>query len=88
MTNVRHLKLRRKQMTKVYLVTEVTLCDDPYYAAPPATVAVYASIESAQANVDAHVAECKRMCEQDELDEERIWECFPQRWVLEVEVQP
>ena len=73
---------------KVYLVQEDHLCDDPYYQANAATDAVYASRESAQANVDAHIAECKRMCEQDELDEERIWECFPQRWVLEVEVQP
>jgi hypothetical protein len=75
-------------MMKVYCVDEMHLCDDPYYQASAATVAVYASRESAQANVDAYVAECKRECAQDELDEERIWECFAERFVVEVEVQP
>lgn len=75
-------------MMKVYCVDEAHLCDDPYYQASSATVAVYASRESAQANVDAYVAECQRECEEQELDEERIWECFAQRWVVEVEVQP
>lgn len=75
-------------MMKVYCVKEEHLCDDPYYQASAATVALYASIESAQANVDAYIAECKRECEQAELDEERIWECFPERYILEVEVQP
>lgn len=75
-------------MMKVYCVDEAHLCDDPYYQASAATVAVYASRESAQANVDAYVAECMRECEELELDEERIWESFAQRWVVEVEVQP
>ena len=75
-------------MMKVYCVDEAHLCDDPYYQASAATVAVYASRESAQAVVDAHTAECMRECEEQELDEERIWECFAQRWVVEVEVQP
>ena len=75
-------------MMKVYCVDEAHLCDDPYYQASAATVAVYASRESAQANVDAYVAECLRECEEQELDEERIWESFAQRWVVEVEVQP
>jgi len=75
-------------MMKVYLVQEDHLCDDPYYQSGPTTWGVYASRESAQAVVDAHNAECQRECEEQELDEERIWECFAQRWVQEVEVQP
>lgn len=75
-------------MMKVYLVQEDHLCDDDYYKSGPTTWGVYASRESAQAVVDAHNAECKRECEELELDEERIWECFPQRWVREEEVQP
>ena len=75
-------------MMKVYLVTEVTPCDDPYYAAPPATVAVYASIESAQANVDAHNAAFKPECERRGIDEDEMSEYFPKRWVEELEVQP
>ena len=75
-------------MMKVYLVQEDHLCDDDYYKAGPYTQGVYASRESAQAVVDAHIAECKRECEEQELDEERIWECFAERWVQEVEVQP
>jgi hypothetical protein len=72
---------------KVYLVQEMHLCDDPYYQSGPTTDAIYASIESAQANVDAHIAECKRACAEQEIDEDIMWECFAERWVLEVEVQ-
>ena len=75
-------------MMKVYLVQEDHLCDDDYYKAGPYTQSVYASRESAQANVDAYVAECMRECEEQELDERYIWEIFPHRWVAEVEVQP
>lgn len=75
-------------MMKVYLVQEAHLCDDPYYQSGPTTWGVYASRESAQAVVDAYIAECKRKCEEQELDERDIWEIFPEFWVSERGVEP
>lgn len=75
-------------MMKVYMVTEVQPCDDPYYAAPPTTVAVYASLESAQANVDAHNAPFKPEADERGIEEREMWQYFPLRWVNEIEVQP
>jgi len=73
---------------KVYLVIETPHpMDDPYYASPT-TLGAYASMESAQAVVDAHIAECKAECAQRDIPEDEMWEYHAQLVVCEMEVQP
>jgi|GEM_PF-6705822 len=81
---------------KVYLVEKDHLCDDPHYQAPPWCEGVYASRQSAQAVVDAYIANCKRnyirinnLAEDVKIDPNELWgSWYALKWVRELEVQP